>query len=442
MTEQPQSGVTSAVDEICANPTLTAGLLMKLRSTSRNNLAEGRQLQMRYAALEGEQMDPQQKALREAAFAWILRRPEQADAALKNVTGPLAEVIRGGGAFDGGKFEEAATVLSNASKQLSQEPVVAIEAAHALCLAGKLDEAEDALEKASAEAERNADYSYVKGRIREKQGQQEESCTLYEKALKQDPNHADAAFRLAYYLDLRGEDEKAVEWYKKVTGQGPAFVSAMVNLGLLLEDRDEMEDAINCFKEAMRVDPSNRRAALYLRDTIESLDMYYDETERKENERLDAVLRIPVSDFELSVRSRNCLAKMNVRVIGDLVRRTEHELLAFKNFGETSLNEIKNLLSSKGLRLGMFKEEEAKKARAMRLKTGSSENSVLLKPITDLELSVRSRKCMQRLTVESIGELTEKTEAELLAIKNFGQTSLNELKAKLAEMGLSLKTVE
>jgi DNA-directed RNA polymerase subunit alpha len=216
----------------------------------------------------------------------------------------------------------------------------------------------------------------------------------------------------------------------------------MINLGLLLEDMDQMEDAINCFKESLRVDPTNRRASLYLRDTIESLDMYYDETERKENERLDAVLRISISDFELSVRSRNCLAKMNVRVIGDVVRRTEHELLAFKNFGETSLTEIKNLLSSKGLRLGMFKEEEAKKARAMRIKTGGTENSLMLKPITDLELSVRSRKCMQRLNIESIGELVEKTEAELLAIKNFGQTSLNELKAKLAELDLGLKPVE
>jgi DNA-directed RNA polymerase subunit alpha len=415
---------------------------MKLRSIARNNLAEGRQLQMRYAALEGEQLDAEQKALREAAFAWILRRPEQVDAALKNVTGPLSDVIRGGVALDGEQYGEAAEALGSAAQKLPQEPAVAIEKAHALCMAGQLPEAEEALGKITPQPGTSADFSYVKGRISEKRGGQEEACTFYEKALEQDPAHAEAAFRLAYYLDLRGEDEKAVEWYKRVTGQGPAFVSAMVNLGLLLEDRDEMEDAINCFKEALRVDPTNRRAALYLRDTIESLDMYYDETERKENERLDAVLRIPVSDFELSVRSRNCLAKMNVRVIGDLVRRTEHELLAFKNFGETSLNEIKNLLSSKGLRLGMFKEEEAKKARAMRLKTGTSENSVLVKPITDLELSVRSRKCMQRLNIESIGDLTEKTEAELLAIKNFGQTSLNELKAKLAEMGLSLKTVE
>jgi DNA-directed RNA polymerase subunit alpha len=181
---------------------------------------------------------------------------------------------------------------------------------------------------------------------------------------------------------------------------------------------------------------------LFLRDAEAALTMYIDEDLERRVDRRNQVLEMPVTDFELSVRSRNCLAKMNVRALGDLVRRTEHELLSFKNFGETSLNEIKNLLASKGLRLGMFKEEEAKKARALRLKTGSPENSVLVKPITDLELSVRSRKCMQRLNVETVGDLVEKTESELLAIKNFGQTSLNEVKAKLAEMGVALKPVE
>lgn len=440
MTAQAQADVTSVVDEICAQSAWTAGALLKLRSAARNHLSEGRQLQARYAALEGEQIPAQEKALREAALAWILRRPEQADAALKSASGPLCDVIRGGLAFDREQYDQAAGSLRSAAQSLPKEPSVAVELALALCMGDKVEEAEQVLAK--LQGLKSADLSFVKGRICEKQGRQEASCALYEEAVQQDGRHADAAFRLAYYMDLRGEDRKAVELYKKVTGQGPAFVSAMINLGLLLEDMDQMEDAINCFKEALRVDPTNRRASLYLRDTIESLDMYYDETERKENERLDAVLRISISDFELSVRSRNCLAKMNVRVIGDVVRRTEHELLAFKNFGETSLTEIKNLLSSKGLRLGMFKEEEAKKARAMRLKTGGTENSLLLKPITDLELSVRSRKCMQRLNIESVGELVEKTEAELLAIKNFGQTSLNELKAKLAELDLGLKPVE
>jgi DNA-directed RNA polymerase subunit alpha len=167
--------------------------------------------------------------------------------------------------------------------------------------------------------------------------------------------------------------------------------------------------------------------------------MYYDEGQRKESDRLEAVLRIPVNDFELSVRSRNCLAKMNVKTLGDMVRKTEPELLAYKNFGETSLREIKQLLESKGLRLGMHKEEEQKRARAQRLRLGGTENALLAKPITDLELSVRARKCMQRLNIETVGDLCEKSEADLLATKNFGQTSLNEVKIKLAEINLGLK---
>ena len=169
--------------------------------------------------------------------------------------------------------------------------------------------------------------------------------------------------------------------------------------------------------------------------------MYYDETQRKEHDRLESVLRIPINDFELSVRSRNCLAKMNVKTLGDMVKKTEPELLAYKNFGETSLREIKQLLESKGLRLGMHKEDEQKRVRAQRLRLGP-ENTVAAKPIADLELSVRSRKCMQRLNVETVGDLVEKTESELLAIKNFGQTSLNEVKTKLGELGIALKPVE
>ena len=70
----------------------------------------------------------------------------------------------------------------------------------------------------------------------------------------------------------------------------------------------------------------------------------------------NAVMEIPISDFELSVRSRNCLKKMNIRSLGDLLKTSEQELLSYKNFGETSLNEIKALLASKGLRLGQNAE--------------------------------------------------------------------------------------
>jgi DNA-directed RNA polymerase subunit alpha len=59
-----------------------------------------------------------------------------------------------------------------------------------------------------------------------------------------------------------------------------------------------------------------------------------------------------------------------------------------------------------------------------------------------LQLSVRSRKCLRRLNVHTIDDLAHKTEAELLGCKNFGVTSLNEIKRMLADLGLSLRKLD
>ncbi len=64
-------------------------------------------------------------------------------------------------------------------------------------------------------------------------------------------------------------------------------------------------------------------------------------------------LRLPISELELSVRSSNCLREANIKTIGDLVRKTEEEMLSFKNFGKKSLTEIKELLLGMGLTLGI-----------------------------------------------------------------------------------------
>ncbi len=65
----------------------------------------------------------------------------------------------------------------------------------------------------------------------------------------------------------------------------------------------------------------------------------------------------PVSELELSVRSYNCLKNANIKTIRDLVQRSEGEMLKTKNFGRKSLNEIKELLTSMGLSLGLKLEE-------------------------------------------------------------------------------------
>ncbi|MDD3374903.1 MAG: DNA-directed RNA polymerase subunit alpha [Candidatus Omnitrophica bacterium] len=64
-------------------------------------------------------------------------------------------------------------------------------------------------------------------------------------------------------------------------------------------------------------------------------------------------LRLPISELELSVRSSNCLRESNIKTIADLVRRTESELLGFRNFGKKSLTEIGEILKAMGLDLGI-----------------------------------------------------------------------------------------
>jgi DNA-directed RNA polymerase subunit alpha len=71
-----------------------------------------------------------------------------------------------------------------------------------------------------------------------------------------------------------------------------------------------------------------------------------------------------------------------------------------------------------------------------------ADQSVLARSVNDLELSVRSRKALALLDVQTLGDLCMKTEAELMGVKNFGMTSLQEIKDKLHEMGLSLRKIE
>jgi DNA-directed RNA polymerase subunit alpha len=72
-----------------------------------------------------------------------------------------------------------------------------------------------------------------------------------------------------------------------------------------------------------------------------------------EREALDEHLNRSVDELELSVRSYNCLKNANIQSIGELVQKTEAEMLRTKNFGRKSLNEIKEILSTMGLSLGM-----------------------------------------------------------------------------------------
>jgi len=290
--------------------------------------------------------------------------------------------------------------------------------------------------------ERAAEEYYRKGQESESQGQHERAVEFYERSLHENPDHELGCFRLALLYDRQADDAKAIELYERLCTCAPVRINALLNLAVLYEDNNHYEEAHRCLRAVLKSNPNHERAKLYLKDVDSARSMYYEDDEMREDRR-NAILDIPVTDFELSVRSRNCLKKINVRSIGDLLKVTEAELLGYKNFGETSLSEIKALLASRGLRLGQAVEEsKAPARRPAAAAVGNVAPEIINKPVADLELSVRSRKALQRLNITAIGELAGRTEAELLGCKNFGQTSLNEIKQQLLVLGLSLRKIE
>jgi len=245
---------------------------------------------------------------------------------------------------------------------------------------------------------------------------------------------------LAVVNDRHGNDDTALELYQRATARFPAHVGSLINLGLLYEDRGDFERAAKSYKRILDAYPTHQRAKLFLLDAEASGDMYYDEEAQKKRDRISQVLGIPVSDFELSVRSRNCLQKMGIATLGDLTRCTEQELLASKNFGETSLVEIREMLVSKGLELGQFSHERSEPEPTVDYENMSPDEQALLeRPIADLNLSVRARKCMVRLGIGTIGELIRRTGDDLLECKNFGVTSLTEVREKLTQHAIKLR---
>jgi DNA-directed RNA polymerase subunit alpha len=345
-----------------------------------------------------------------------------------------------------GRLEEAISVLEPLAAGAGDDVEIAVSLADALCRSRRPEDARKVFKGKARTFAGSPDYHCQLGIIHDLVGEKDEAQAEYDQAIEIDADHAPTLFRLAYNFDLRGDDESAEEFYCRCVQKQPPLINAMMNLGVLYEDHDRFAEAAVLFKTVLDADPINMRARLYYRDAMASMNMAYDEDLERKEDRRAQILRIPVTDFELSVRSRNCLAKMQIISLGDLVQKTEAELLSYKNFGETSLQEIKDVLAQKGLRLGMTPEEIDGYTRpTITLSDAEAEGTdpeVYDKPLSDLEMSVRSRNCVAFLGVTTVGELCQKTETELMGCKNFGQTSMNEIKQKLAELGVGLKAAK
>lgn len=337
------------------------------------------------------------------------------------------------------RHAEAAEEFRQAAKAGYNAADCKLREAGELRMQGELDKAEQLIRSTGAEGARLAEYSFQMGCVLFDRGDTFGAIEYFERAVDMDPHHARALFALALQNSLHGNDDEAIKLYERCLSKPPYYSGALLNLGLLYEDKENYAAAQYCFEKVLQHDPGNERARLYLKDIEATSNMYFDEESLKQQQRLEQLLSRPVSNFELSVRSRNCLAAMRIESLGDLTRISEQELLSGKNFGETSLTEVRELMKQHGLTIGQNLHDKAREPAFTFKDLSPQEQALMSMPVVDLNMSVRSRKCMTRLGITTVGELVQRTPDELLSAKNFGVTSLNEIRAKLSEHGLRLR---
>ena len=373
---------------------------------------------------------------------FLLGRYDDAISTLGNADGgALAYFYQGRGHFAMNRYEDAIRCYESAKTAGYDSDrclLMIAECKRHLC---DLETAMQILDNMFGPIEQTAEYLYQRGATIAAVGNNpSEVIALYERAVELDEAHPGALFGLGLENDRRGNDEKAIELYQRAAAVFPTNIGALLNLGLLYEDHDQNERAARCYDRILESYPNHERAKLFRGDAIASLDGPYNPEQLREQQQMASVMSISISQFELSVRSRNCLQKMGIKTLGDLTKVSEVELLSSKNFGETSLVEIREMMSNKGLRIGQFvHEKEAELEPLDTSQMSPDEQALLERPMSDLNLSVRARKCMTRLGLTTIGELIRKSGDDLLECKNFGVTSLNEIREKLTHVGLKLR---
>jgi DNA-directed RNA polymerase subunit alpha len=129
-----------------------------------------------------------------------------------------------------------------------------------------------------------------------------------------------------------------------------------------VEQRTDLDRLVIDLETNGTLDPKAaiQRSAQILREQLSSFVALESELpvegvaqELSQGPTIDPILLRPVDDLELTVRSANCLKAENIYLIGDLIQRTEVELLKTPNLGKKSLTEIKDVLATRGLSLGM-----------------------------------------------------------------------------------------
>ena len=417
---------TATLPEIAA--ILTTSEPLELRHVRQIQRVAAQNAHARHALNEVYKSEVVTDKVRQGILAFTLGFAGDADEALSGSNDPLAKAVLGLAYLAIGEYDDAVKQLSAAATKREDAKV---ELARCYLDAEQLDLAETTVKDLAD----GADADFMRGRLEEALGNTERAISLFESALEQDTEHVDAAFKLGVLLDRIGDDDMAIEYYLVCSDANPPYLAGVINLGILYDERGESNAAMDCFRQVLAQNPQNQRARILLRDSKATRSMYYDEREERQREQQASIFKTPVNDFELSVRSRNCLAKMNIFTLGDLVSITETEMLNYKNFGETSLKEVQEMLDARGLRLGYLREDDE---RGM----NKADQKTLAENIDRMELSSKTLQVLERMGIAKIGDLLGYNDVQLYRVAGSGQSVVQELSTALGAYGLSLPQPE
>jgi DNA-directed RNA polymerase subunit alpha len=312
----------------------------------------------------------------------------------------------------------------------------------------QLSEAHDLVEEEKGEFEDDPNIPYLQGFINELEGRPQDALEKYQEALELDENHIPTLFRKAILIDRQADqlvdadqepEEYAQSIYEKIMDLSPSYEGPVMNLGVLYEDQEEYEDAQECYQMVLNEQPNDEIAEMYYGDAEASMNLSFREERMRQRLEVGRILNKALSEFDFPQRIMDAFDQLNAETLGDLIQCSEDQLLACNNFGQYSLDRVKDFLDEHDLSLSQSNRNK------VTLKPGpppEEVDDILRKQIEDFDWSARSKRAMKRLSIYNLKDLVEHTEEELLDCQNFGETSLQEVKDTLSELGLSLKDSE
>ena len=145
------------------------------------------------------------------------------------------------------------------------------------------------------------------------------------------------------------------------------------------------------------------------------------------------ILLIKIDNMAFSERTLNCFSKANIETLGDLIKLTEDDLLNLENFGKRSLYEVRDVVASFSLKLGIDNFE----SDLLLLSNSKLQDEMLRRRVDTLDFSARTLNCLVKANIETLGDLIKLTEDDLLNLENFGKRSLYEVRDILENYSFS-----